>query len=113
MSGPSRTLELLDEDMKRYAPGTTAAAGYSTAWRRTMDRCAAFVKQHPGCTVKEIIEQVDYHYASKSGARQGILLWLQKREDVDARHEGRCIRFYPPGAPSIQRELSTGDGEQR
>ncbi len=100
--GPSRTLGMLHDDMKRYDPCTTSAHGYSSPWRRTMDAAARFVDEHPGCTINELLDGVETHYANRNGARQGLLVWLQKREDVDARKEGRCIRFYPPGAPSIQ-----------
>lgn len=94
-SGPDRVLSRLHQDMKRYSPGSTSASGYSTPWRRTMDRCVEFVRDNPGCTVKEIVEKVEYHYASKSGARQGILLWLSQREGIKTVKEGNAIHFYP------------------
>jgi len=92
-SGPEYLLTLLDEDMKNYAPGTSS--GYSSPWRRTMDRCVKFVQANPGCTVKDIIESIDHHYASKSGAKQGVLLWLQKREEISVSKKGNAICFYP------------------
>lgn len=108
--GPWRTLASLHEDQKRFTPGSTASAGYSTAFSRTMDSCADYVRKNPGATVKEIIEQVASHYASKSGFKQGVLVWLEKRfDDIEARREGRCIRFYPTGAPSVQPELLTAE----
>ncbi|HLF10633.1 MAG TPA: hypothetical protein VJA26_05415 [Gammaproteobacteria bacterium] len=103
--GPASVLDLLDEDHKRYAPGTTSDKGYSTAWRRTMDRAAAYVREHPGCTAREIVEKVEHHYSKDSGARQGMLLWLSKRSDVESRHESGALRFYQPGVPSRFPEL--------
>ena len=71
-----------------------------------MDRCASYVRDNPGCTVKEIVEQTHSHYASKGGFKQGVLMWLERRfDDIEARKEGRCIRFYPQGAPSVQGDL--------
>ena len=93
--GPERTLQCLHEDQKRYDPGTTAAAGYSTPWRRTMDGAAKYIAKNPGITVKELIAAVDWHYSSVGSARQGFLLWLDQRDDVEARRDGREIRFYP------------------
>jgi hypothetical protein len=97
--GPERCLSLLCDDQKRYTPGSTAAAGYSTEWRRTMDRAAKFVADHPGCTVKELARSVEHHYSTAGGARQGFLTWLAKRTDIVARKEQGAMRFYPPEAP--------------
>ena len=107
LGGPARLIDSLHEDMKRYAPGTQPSAGYSTTFRRTMDRCEKYVRDNPGCTVKEIVQVVEHHYARDAGFKQGILKWLWKRDGIDARKEGRCIRFYPEGAPSVQPELLT------
>lgn len=104
--GPGRVLDSLHEDMKRYTPGTQASSGYSTPWRRTMDTAAAFVQDNPGCTVNDVLASCEHHYANNSSAKQGFLVWLQKRGDIEARKEGRCIRFYPPGAPSVQVDLA-------
>ena len=103
--GPDYVLARLHEDMKRYAPGTQSSGGFSTPFRRTMDRCEKFVRDHPGSTVKEIIEAVDNHYANISGFKQGVLKWLDKRDGIEARNEGGRFRFYPEGAPSIQADF--------
>ena len=97
--GPQRCLDALHEDQKRYTPGSTADAGYSTPWRRTMDRAAKYVAEHPGCTVKELARAVEHHYSNAGGARQGFLIWLEKRADIEARKEHGAMRFYPKGAP--------------
>ena len=103
--GPDRVIASLHEDMKRYTPGTQASSGYSTPWRRTMERAAQFVAENPGCTVKEVLAGCEHHYSNDSSAKQSFLVWLHKRDDIDARKEGRCIRFYPTGAPSVQGDL--------
>lgn len=103
--GPERVLEALHDDQKRYAPGTTSDKGYSTAWRRTMDRAAEYVRAHPGCTARQIVDAVEHHYSRDAGARQGLLLWLPKREDIEARHESGAMRFYAPGTASIFPDL--------
>lgn len=95
--GPDRVIESLDEDMKRYTPGSQSSSGFSSPWRRTMDRAAEFVAKNPGSTVKDILAEVEHHYANDSSARQGFLVWLQKRDDIDARQEGKSLRFYPVG----------------
>lgn len=111
--GPDRVLEALHDDQKRYAPGSTSDQGYSTAWRRTMDRAAEYVRTHPGCTVRELVDNVEHHYTRDAGARQGLLLWLPKRQDIEARHEAGAMRFYPPGAPSLFPNLLLSEPEGR
>jgi hypothetical protein len=103
--GPDELVASLDEDMKRYTPGSQSIDGFSSPWRRTMDRAAEFVAANPGCTVKDVLAGCEHHYANDSSAKQGFLVWLQKREDIEVRQEGRCLRFYPPGAMSVQPEL--------
>lgn len=99
--GPDRTLAALHEDQKRFAPGTTAAAGYSTAWARTMGRAVEYVGKNPGVTAKQLASAVEHHYSNNAGARQGFLLWLSKRPEISARKEGGAMRFYLHGAASV------------
>lgn len=93
--GPWKTLAALHPDQKNYTPGTTGKAGYSTPFRRTMDRCVDYVRKHPGCTVKELVGAVESHYARPTGFKQGILMWLEKREEIRVDTSGSVYKFYP------------------
>lgn len=88
-------IDSLHPDMKNYRPGTTSDQGYSTPWRRTMDRAARFVADNPGCTVKELVEGIDTHYSSITGAKTGVLTWLPQRPDIRVDTDKRPFRFYP------------------
>ena len=89
-------VDCLHPDMKRYAPGTTSGEGYSTPFSRTMDRCIEFIKERPGCTVKELIESIDHHYASLASAKTAIPYWLDSPKfPVDVRKEKGRLRLYP------------------
>lgn len=93
--GPNYTLSLLHEDQKNYAPGGTAADGYSTPFSRTMDRCVEYVKHNPGCTVNDIVKNVESHYASGASFRQGVLTWLETRNGVTIRTDRKPYQFFP------------------
>ena len=105
MFGPGRTLESLHPDQKNAAPGSSSAGWYSTPFNRTMKRCAEYVREHPGCTVKEIVANVETHYSTIGSAKQCLLKWLEKQDGVEARIENRSMRFYADGAESIEPEL--------
>lgn len=84
----------LHEDMKQYAPG--AKAGYSSPYRRTMDRVREFIQAMPGCTVKDILDNCSHHYLCDATARSCIpknLMTIEK--GIRAERDGRMWRFYP------------------
>lgn len=89
-------LDCLHPDMKRYAPG--ARAGYSTPWKRTMDRAVKFIEKHPGCTIRELFEGVSTHYASGATARACLRHWLPEDSRVRADVETKPFRYYPSEA---------------
>lgn len=89
-------VDLLHEDMKRYAPGSTSDKGYSTPWKRTMDAAVAFIQRQPGCTVRELLDSIDHHYHSLSSAKTAVPNWLRDpRFPVDVKKEGNCLKLYP------------------
>lgn len=92
---PRRNRLSLHEDMKKYAPGTTAAEGYSTPWRRTMDEAVEFVAKHPGCSIKELVAGINHHYASHAGARGNLLHWLEAKNEVRLDRSERRIKLFP------------------
>lgn len=83
----------LKEEMKRYTPGL-ANTGYFTPWRRTMDAAVRYVEEHPGCTLREIVENIEHHYGPYSTARSCIHRWIQK-EMVRTKKKGRAWTYYP------------------
>lgn len=62
----------LPEKMKDYKKPGTVAGGVLTPFRDTCDQIAEYVTAHPGCTVKELITNIDHHYCSDKTARSAI-----------------------------------------
>jgi hypothetical protein len=82
----------LHPDQKNYTPGTVS--GYSTPWRRTMKRAVIFVRDNPGCTIREVIERINHHYSSDASARACVRNWLPLEKGIVMRHIGNVIRYY-------------------
>lgn len=92
-----RQLEGLPRD---YAPaGSGSGSGHRayTSFRGTMDRVKAYILKHQGCTITDIITQVEHHYHTPASARSAIPKWLQNREMFPwcrVEHDGKRLRFY-------------------
>jgi predicted transcriptional regulator len=55
-----------------------------------------YVRAHPGCCLRDLIQNIKHHYASRSGATQCVSYWAQagKVPGVECRREGKHLRFY-------------------
>ena len=77
--------------------GTPSAAGRWTPFRQTCHRLTDYVRQHPGCRLKEAIEGISHHYASAASARGSLRDWIEKGRitSIELRVENRQTRLYP------------------
>jgi hypothetical protein len=67
----------LCEEHKTYAEAGTNGGGYFTPFRRTIRIIEDLMREHPqGIKMKDLVDQVDHHYASNSSARQHLSKWL-------------------------------------
>lgn len=87
-----RLRRALHPDQKRYTPGSQK--GFSSPWRRTMNKAAKWIRQHPGCDIKAIIEGTSHHYASDATARACLHHWLPLEKGIVVRTEGRKKLYY-------------------
>jgi len=91
-----KLIKLLHPDMKHYAPGNDNSS-FSSPFNRTMKDVAGFVRLHPGCTVKEIVDNVPHHYGSSATARSAIPQWLEhgfEKYQIRVKMDGHRRRFY-------------------
>lgn len=77
-----RMISQLCEEQKHYLKAGSNGGGYYTPYRRTMDHVKDFITSHPGCTLKEIMNDIggEHHYASNQGARTSIGIALSNWE---------------------------------
>jgi hypothetical protein len=60
---------LLTEEHKTFAKAGQAKGGYWTPYKSTIQACKKFIKDNPGCTMKEMIDYLGrMHYASDKSA---------------------------------------------
>ena len=87
-------IDELHEDMKRFAPGSEASAGFSTPWSRTMNMVKEHIVKNPGTTIKDVMTLSDrFHYSSRNGARQCIRKWLEDDKEIVVRR-GKEYRYF-------------------
>jgi hypothetical protein len=90
-------LALLRDDHKVMGEPGTNRGGYFTEFRYTMRLVAEWVAAHPGCTVRDAMANVEHHYASDRGARQGLCVAIRGGLCEGVRLDGEAgpLRLYP------------------
>jgi len=84
-------------EQKVMAKAGTKGGNYSTPYKRTMTAVRRFIEKNPGCTIKEIMDDLGkMHYASDASARSTIPRSLQTIESEWCRvdRDSRPFRFY-------------------
>jgi hypothetical protein len=87
----------LKPEHQQYSKAGTKGGGYYTPFKHTCQQIVAYVREHPGSTIKEILENVQHHYKSYKGAcivvakdiSNGIITGIYPKK------EGNDIRYYP------------------
>ena len=92
-----RMMRELREEHKTYLPAGSNGGGYYTPYRETMDHVKRFIRMHPGCTLKEIMDDVgnQHHYCSNATARSSIRVALSNWESwCDVRQTGKEYTYF-------------------
>lgn len=89
----------LRPEHKTWGKAGNADNKYFTPWRLTCETWTEYVEAHPGCTIKELIENAEHHYSSDSTARSCAAQYINNRSipGIIARFDGRKIILYPAG----------------
>lgn len=87
---------LSDPIQSNIEPGSNRG-GYATAFSRTCLRFVEFVKENPGCLLREAVAGIEHHYAHDKSAR-GVLSQMARGgslKGIEVKYEGRSPRLYP------------------
>jgi len=83
---------------------TFAEAGNSeglrwSPWKQTCNEVKKYLSKNPGASIKDVVENVETHYRSKSTARSCLYQWvsLGKITGVRAERDGRKLKYYFSG----------------
>lgn len=88
----------LCDEQKHYAKAGTNGGGYFTPYRSTMNDVQRYIRNNPGCTLKEIMSNLQtHHYSSNATARSSIRValsnwendWCEVKTD-----DGKEYRYY-------------------
>lgn len=91
-----RLLEILDVHENWVKAGSTDG-GYWTPFRETARELARFVKEHPGCTMKDAVDGIEHHYAHDKSAVSNLRGYLSDGviKGIRIEEEGRTWRLFP------------------
>ncbi len=97
-----RTKASLCEEQKSHAQAGSAAGGHYTPFKGTCNALKKYVGEHPGCTMKEAIDEIDHHYASDKSARANLADMIFKGvvKGIRLEKDGRANRLYPVPDPA-------------
>jgi hypothetical protein len=86
----------LREEHKTSLAAGSKGGGYFTPYRQTMNDVKRFIARTPGCTLKEIMQDLNHHYASDASAKTCIRLALESWEKnwCDAVKEGKTTYYF-------------------
>jgi hypothetical protein len=66
----------LSEEQKTFAEAGTNSHHHYTPFKRTCRDVLQYVKFHDGCTMKDLLKNVQTHYSCPAVARQCLVKWL-------------------------------------
>lgn len=86
----------LHEEQKTWTAAGNSHGEYYSPFRATCKQVALHVKHNPGCTLKELIDGINHHYASDTSARSALVQWIRGGvvPGVRSENDGRRIRLY-------------------
>lgn len=87
----------LHEEHKTFAPAGNATGARSTSFGRTCRAVASYVQRNPGVSLKQLLDEVETHYTSKSSARASLARWIDagKVAGVRLERDGKALRLLP------------------
>lgn len=88
--------EYLVEQQKNYANAGNSDGRYWTPFKETCKNITNYITKNPGCTIKELIDNINHHYHSSSTAKSSINAWIREGIINNIRREksGQSYRLY-------------------
>lgn len=99
----STLLRALRPEHQTHAKAGTNRGDHFTRYRATCEAIARYVTEHPGCTLREALSNVDHHYASIASGINALRTWASKGKahGIELREEDGVLRVYPAGAKEV------------
>jgi hypothetical protein len=93
------TLNMLMDAHKDYAEAGNPNGKKLTPFGITSNEVVRHVSRNPGCTIKEVLDNIYTHYSSRACASGAILSWISKGviPGIKKVREGRVTKLYLQG----------------
>lgn len=93
---PDKLRNCLTDLHKTYAKAGNAEGRRLTPFRLTEMDLEDYVKEHPGCTMKEAVDSIDHHYGSDANAKASLVNLIRKNviKRIRVEKDGRKLRLY-------------------
>jgi len=94
------TLDMLTELHKTYAKAGNSDSKKLTSFGITRDAVVKHVRSYPGCTMNQLLDNIDTHYSNRATAKATIPAAIHKGwiTGIKIVKEGRVIKLYPKEA---------------
>lgn len=91
--------ERLREEQKTWAEAGNSEGRRYTPFQGTRRGVQNYVRRNPGCTIKDLIDNVKHHYYSPASAKGCLLRWIQNGviDGIRMDMEQRPYKLYPEG----------------
>lgn len=91
--------EGLREEQKTWAEAGNNEGRRYTPFQGTKRDVQLYVKRHPGCTIKDLIDNVKHHYYTTGSAGACLMRWIQNGviDGIKLDTAQRPYRLYPEG----------------
>jgi|WetSurMetagenome_2_1015567.scaffolds.fasta_scaffold152278_2 hypothetical protein len=86
----------LREYNKMSLPGARSGDTYKvTAFQVTVEDAVRYVRHHPGCSIKEMVSNINHHYGSDRLAAVNLYQWIHKEVIKEIRLENKGLYINP------------------
>lgn len=91
----------LCDEQRDYVPAGSCGGGYWSEFKRTAKDARRYVDEHPGCTLRELVDGIAHHYSSDKTARAHLPRYIRDGIIEGIRvEETRPLRLWPESVQS-------------
>ena len=86
----------INDKHKYYAEAGNSMGKRWTPFQETCDQIRNFVQKNPGCTLKDLMSNINHHYHSSISARSSISYWIREGiiKNIYTKKNGKYINLY-------------------
>ena len=93
----SSWLPSLCERHKTALAAGSRPGGQWTPFRQTCDNAASYVQRYPGCSIRDLFDNIDHHYYTVTSARTAFVKRIEQGivPGLEMRREGKKLTIWP------------------